>query len=130
MERLPLLYDEDCGVCRALLGVVLAWDRDRRLRPLALRSPEADALLADVPARRRMDSWHLQGPDGLRSAGAAFPDLFTVLPGGSPLAALALRAPGAAERAYRLVADNRSRLSPLVPAGLRDRADGLIARRR
>ncbi len=130
MERLPLLYDEDCGVCRALLGLVLAWDRDHRLRPLALQSPEADVLLAGMPAEQRMRSWHLQGPSGLRSAGAAFPDLFGVLPGGRPLAALARRAPGGCERGYRLVADNRSRLSPLVPAGLSGCADGLIARRR
>ena len=77
-----------------------------------------------------MGSWHLGGPDGVRSAGAAFPDLFALLPGGAPLAALTRRAPGPSERAYRLVADNRSRLSRLVPGGLRDRADALIARRR
>lgn len=129
MEPLPLLYDRDCGVCRTLLGGVLAWDRDRRLRPVALQSAEADALLDGMGAEARMRSWHLAGPDRLRSGGDAFPALFDLLPGGAPLAAVARAAPGASERAYRLVADNRSRLSRLVPAGVRDRADGLIARR-
>ena len=129
MERYPLLYDRDCGVCRTLLGAVLAWDREQRLRPVALQDAEAGALLAGMPEERRMGSWHLAGPDGVRSAGAAFPALFGVLPGGAPLAALARRAPGPSERAYRLVADNRSRLSKLVPTAARDRADALIARR-
>ena len=125
----PLFYDRDCGVCRTLLGAVLAWDRHRRLRPVALQSPEADALLEGIPPADRMRSWHLAAPGGLRSGGDAFPPLFGLLPGGGPLAALTRRAPGASDRAYRLVADNRSKLSKLVPAGLRDRADRLIARR-
>lgn len=130
MERLPLLYDQNCGVCRALLGALLTWDRDVRLRPVPLQSAEAEALLAHMPTEQRVGSWHLQGPDGLRSAGAAFPGLFDVLPAGAPLAALARRAPRASERAYCLVADNRSRLSKLVPDSVRERADALIARRR
>ena len=129
MDRLPLLYDRDCGVCRTLLGAVLAWDRDQRLRPVALQSAEAASLLADMPAEQRMRSWHLRGAHGLRSGGAAFPDLFSLLPGGAPLAALTARARGPSERAYRLVADNRSRLSRLVPGVLRRRADALIERR-
>lgn len=128
-DRLPLLYDQDCGVCRTLLGGVLLWDRRERLRPVALQSAEADRLLAGMPPDRRMRSWHLDGPNGLRSAGAAFEDLFAVLPGAAPLAVLTRRAPGPSERAYRLVADNRSSLSRLVPRALRDRADALIARR-
>lgn len=125
----PLLYDQDCGVCRTLLAAVLAWDRDQRLRPLALQSAEAATLLADMPTEQRMRSWHLRGAHGLRSGGAAFPDLFALLPGGAPLAALTARAGGPSERAYRLVADNRSRLSRLVPGALRERADALIERR-
>ena len=130
MERYPLLYDEDCGVCRTLLGAVLLWDRSRRLRPAPLQSPEADRLLAGMPHEQRMSSWHLAGADGLKSAGDAFPGLFELLPGGASLAALARRAPGITEHAYRLVADNRSRLSRVVPAIARARADSLIAQRR
>jgi len=128
-ERTPVFYDRDCGVCRTILGTLLAWDRDERLRPVEIQSPEGQALLAGMTEDQRLDSWHIGTDGGIRSAGAAFPDLFDLLPGGSPLAALSRRAPGPSERAYRLVAGNRSRLSKLVPGSVRDRADELIARR-
>lgn len=129
MNRVPLLYDDDCGVCRVLLGVVLEWDRDKRLRPVALGSSEAAAILDGMSEDERWGSWHLSAPAGVQSGGAALPALFDVVPGGRPLAVLTGLAPGLSERGYRLVADNRSRLSPLVPAQLRRRADALIAAR-
>ena len=46
-----VLYDGDCGLCKWLLAGLLRFDRAGRLRPLALQRPEAEALLADVPAR-------------------------------------------------------------------------------
>ena len=128
-ERTPVFYDRDCGVCRTILGTLLAWDRDERLRPVEIQSPEGQALLAGMTEEQRLDSWHIGTDGGIRSAGAAFPDLFDLLPGGGPLAALSRRVPGPSERAYRLVAGNRSKLSKLVPAKARDRADRLIARR-
>jgi len=129
MDRLPLLYDEDCGVCRALMVPVLLWDRGHRLRPVALGSPEAAELLAPMERERQMRSWHLDTPSGVRSAGAALPDLLDILPGGAPLAALTRRVPALTERGYRLIADNRSHISPLVPDSARRRADVLIAKR-
>ena len=129
MERTPVLYDLDCGVCRTLLAGLLAWDREGRLRPVGIQSPEGRELLAQMTEQERMDSWHMAGPTGIRSAGAAFPDLFDLLPGGTPLAVLTRRLPGPSERAYRLVAGNRSKLSKLVPGSVRGRADALIARR-
>jgi predicted DCC family thiol-disulfide oxidoreductase YuxK len=130
MNRTPILYDEDCGLCRAILGALLAWDRDRELRPVPLQSEEADRLLAGMPEDRRMASWHLIGPDGeVRSAGAGLGPLLRRLPGGRPLARLAERFPAAAERGYRLVADNRSALGRAVPAAAKRRADTVIRRR-
>ena len=38
-----VLYDADCGFCRWSLGKLLAWDRRRLLRPVALQDPEAEA---------------------------------------------------------------------------------------
>ena len=77
-----------------------------------------------------MGSWHLVDPDGrLRSAGAAFPSLFRLLPGGRPLAALSARGPRLSERLYRAVADNRSRFGRLVTDGAKGRADRRIAER-
>jgi hypothetical protein len=84
-----------------------------------------------VPAERRLASWHAVEEDGtVRSAGAGFASVFRALPGGRPFAALCERYPGAAERAYQLVATRRGRLGPLVPAAVKRRADALLERRR
>ncbi len=107
-----VLYDEDCGFCKWALNGVLAWDRPRRLRAVAIQSDEGDRLLASVPRARRLDSWHLVSPDGeLRSAGAAAAPLARLLPGGAPLAAAFERFPRLTERAYRFVARNRGRFA-------------------
>ena len=117
------MYDADCGVCRWSLAKVLAWDRRRALRPVALQDPEAARLLAGLDEDERMASWHLVGPDGrVVSGGAAFVPLGRLLPGARSLAALAERFPRGAERAYRLVADHRSALGRLVTGGAAARA--------
>jgi predicted DCC family thiol-disulfide oxidoreductase YuxK len=109
---------------------VLRWDHGRRLRPVEIQAPEAQALLAPVDPDARLRSWHLSTPTGeVLSAGAAFPELFSLLPGAAPLGALARGAPGATQRAYLLVAGNRSTLGRLVTAGAKRRADALIAAR-
>jgi predicted DCC family thiol-disulfide oxidoreductase YuxK len=123
-----LLYDPDCGFCRVCVAVILRWDRASRLRPVALGSGKADSLLAGMPDERRMASWHLALPGHpVRSAGAAFPELFRMLPGGRPLAALSARFPRTSDRAYRLVADNRSLLGRALPSAARRWADGVIS---
>ena len=79
-----VIYDGDCGVCKTLLALLLRADRHRRLTPLALGTPSADALLADLTPEQRNASWHLIDPAGHReSAGAAAPPLLTLLPGGA-----------------------------------------------
>jgi predicted DCC family thiol-disulfide oxidoreductase YuxK len=114
-ERDVLIYDRDCDFCRSSLGVVLRWDRRRRLRPLALQDPEADLLLADLDPERRMASWHLISPDGSRrSAGGAVAPLLRVLPGGAPAAAVAERFPSLTEAGYRAVASHRAGLTRLI----------------
>src|SRR3954471_11521622 len=73
VSRAAILYDADCGFCKWCLAQVLRLDRERRLRPVALQSPEAEALLPGMDAEERMASWHLVMPDGqVSSAGAAF----------------------------------------------------------
>jgi predicted DCC family thiol-disulfide oxidoreductase YuxK len=127
MATVTLLYDRDCGFCRWCLGKVLAWDRRATLRPVAIQTEEADRLLQGMPETERLASWHLVRPDGaVRSAGAAFPELFRLLPGGGPLAALTARAPRATDRAYRWVAGNRSRWGKLVTDSAKRRADRRI----
>jgi len=128
--RATLLYDRDCGFCRWCLGKVLAWDRGRSIRPVAIQSEEADRLLTGVPEQERLASWHLVDESAtVRSAGAAFPELFRLLPAAAPLAVLTGRAPRATDRAYRWVAGSRSRWSKLVSDGAKRRADRRISER-
>jgi predicted DCC family thiol-disulfide oxidoreductase YuxK len=128
--RATLLYDRDCGFCRWCLGKVLAWDRRRSIRPVAIQSEDGERLLEGMPEETRVASWHLVDGEGtVRSAGSAFPGLLRLLPGGAPLAALTARAPRATDRAYRWVAGNRSRWGKLVTDGAKRRADERIAQR-
>ncbi len=130
MNRAILIYDSDCGFCRWCLGKVLAWDRRREVRPVALETPEADRLLGEVPRAEQMSSWHLaDGAGEVHSAGAGFPALLRLLPGGGPLASLTGRFPGATERGYRFVSGNRSLWGKLVTDGAKRRADARIAER-
>jgi predicted DCC family thiol-disulfide oxidoreductase YuxK len=116
-DRAVLLYDSDCRFCRFALERVLAWDRHSRLRPLALKDPEAERLLAQLDAQARMDSWHLVERDGeVSSAGEAAAPLLRLLPGGRPLARIAALSPRLTEAAYGLVASNRPTLSRIVGA--------------
>jgi len=117
------IYDANCGFCRWSLALLLSADRDRRLRPLALGSAEADRLLNDLPRQEQLASWHLISPGGRReSAGAALPAVLRLLPGGRiPSAALA-RTPRLTERSYRWVADHRTSLGPIVPRAAKERA--------
>ena len=125
-----LLYDRDCGLCRWSLAQVLARDSEHRLRPVALSTPEADALLPGLTPEQRAASFHLVGPDGRRlSAGAAAAPLLRLLRGGRAPAAILAAAPRVTERAYRFVADHRTWFGRLIPAGARARADRVIERR-
>ena len=130
MPSVTVLYDADCGLCVWVMGKVLAWDRRRRLRPVALDAPEADALVGDLDEEERMGSWHIVLPDGRReSAGRALAPLLRLLPGGRPFAALVERFPRFADRAYFALAKRRSALGKLVTAGARGRSRERIARR-
>ena len=125
-----VLYDADCGWCRWTLAKFLAWDRHRRLRPIALQGLEADALLADMPHGERMASWHLVTEDERRfSGGAALAPLLRLLPGGGPLARCAEGFPRAVDRAYRWVAEHRSPLGRRLCRSWVERADARIGER-
>jgi predicted DCC family thiol-disulfide oxidoreductase YuxK len=115
MTTHAIVYDPDCGFCRVCVAVLLRWDRGRRLRPVSGED---------------LDSWQLVLPDGtVVSAGAAFPPLFRLLPGGGPLARLTDRFPNAAERGYRFVADHRTAFGRPLPASAKRWADRVISDR-
>jgi predicted DCC family thiol-disulfide oxidoreductase YuxK len=125
-----ILYDADCGFCRWSLGKLLAWDRHRRLRPVALQDPEADTLLGAMDPERRTSSWHLVTPDGqVHSAGEAVAPMLRLLPGGRSLAALAAAFPRVIEQAYSFVATHRGRVGRLVRREAAERADARIRER-
>jgi predicted DCC family thiol-disulfide oxidoreductase YuxK len=118
-----VLYDGDCGFCKWMLAGLLRFDRSRRLRPIALQRPEAEALLADLDPDERMESWHLVAADGTRrSGGAALAPLLRRLPGGRVPAAAFARFPRPTEAGYRWVADRRTQISRFVPASAKRRA--------
>ncbi len=122
-----VIYDRDCGFCRWSLSLLLRADRHRRLRPLALGTPQADELLADLTPEQRSASWHLVSPDGRRaSAGAGLPAVLVLLPGGGIPASVLARQPDLVERGYRWVADHRSKLSRVLPSSAKRRATRLI----
>jgi predicted DCC family thiol-disulfide oxidoreductase YuxK len=115
--RAAVLYDEDCGFCKWAVDKVLASDRRRALTSVAIQSDEGQRLLATIPESERLDSWHLALPSGeILSAEAAAAPLARMLPGGGGLAFLFERFPGSTERAYRYVANHRSRFARLVGA--------------
>lgn len=125
-----VLYDRDCGFCRWTLMQVLRFDRNRRLRPLPIQSDEGQRLLADVPAERRLESWHLVEPGGeVLSAERGFPGLFSRLPAGAPIAWLTglLQAPAGA--GYRLLVANRTRLGRRIGPERRDSATRFLDER-
>ena len=126
-EPAVVLYDRDCGFCRWSLAQILAWDRAKRLRPVAIQSEEGQRLLAGVPADERLASWHLVEPDGqVRSAAAGFPGLFGRLPAGAPVAWLTRTLQGPSQLGYRALVANRTRLGRRISGERRDRATRAI----
>jgi predicted DCC family thiol-disulfide oxidoreductase YuxK len=110
--RTVILYDADCGFCKWVTAKVLAWDRSRRLRPVALQDPGAGDLLGGMNPERKMASWHLVSPAGhVYSAGSGFPPLLRLLPGGRLLAVVTATFPWLTDRVYGFVSARRSCLS-------------------
>lgn len=109
-----VLFDGQCGFCGFSVDLIAGWDRAGRLRFVAIQSDEGQVLLARLKPEMRLASWHLYQDGRIWSAGAAFPPLLALLPGGRPLAALTRRAPRTTERAYRFIADRRSFFGRLI----------------
>jgi len=117
MDQAVLLYDRDCGFCRWSVAKLMAWDRGRRLRVVAIQDPEGERVLAGMDPPQRLASWHLVPPGGaVHSAGRAVAPLLRLLPGGAPLAAMADAFPATTDRLYIWVARNRGRLGELIGA--------------
>jgi predicted DCC family thiol-disulfide oxidoreductase YuxK len=118
-----VLYDADCGFCKWTLSVLLRWDREARLEPVALQRAEAADLLKELTPAERMASWHLISPRGERcSGGDALSPLLRALPGGRLPASVFARFPRLSARGYRWLAEHRSGLSAWVSPSAKERA--------
>lgn len=128
---MPVLYDRDCGFCRFTMGLLVTWDRRRRLRPVEIQSEEGQRLLVKLAPLERLASAHAVDRDGrLHSGAAAAAPVLRRLPAGAPLARVAERFPSATKRAYGAVVAHRSALGRLVPGRAKRWADRLLAERK
>ena len=119
LDRSVLLYDGDCRFCRFMARAIETLDRDRHFGYLPFADELALDLLERIPADEREHSIHIVFPDGdIASAGDALAELSRVLPLGGVLTAAAHdheSVRGAFHWSYDLVADQRGKLSGLVP---------------
>ncbi|HTR19893.1 MAG TPA: DUF393 domain-containing protein [Gemmatimonadales bacterium] len=104
-----LIYDGACGLCRAAVARVAAWDREHRVTLVPFQDEDAVAPFGiELPALAA--AMHLVFPDGRVFAGAdAIPELLRLLPGRGWLAPW-FDLPGVrplARRVYRHVAERR-----------------------
>lgn len=128
-SRAVVLYDRDCGFCRWSLAQLLRWDRERRLRPVPLQSPEAERLLGGLSPEQRLESAHVVLPDGSRySGGDAMAPTLRLLPGGAPVAPVARAMSGLSRVSYRWVAGHRRLLGRPLSARAKARATARIDR--
>ena len=113
-----LIYDGECGLCRAAARTLTRWDRERRIALVAFQDRERVARFG-IPLPALAAAMHLVLPDGRVLAGAdAVPELLRRLPGRGWMA-WPFALPGArrlARRVYAWIAVRRHCLVRGVPA--------------
>ena len=104
-----MLYDGECAFCRACARILRRLDRGGRLDLLDFNRPEADALLAALPAAERRTALHLANIDGtVHSAGPALRQALATALGPSAGRLLASAAVASiVDAGYRIVAARR-----------------------
>ena len=118
--RPTLIYDGECGMCRALVARLAVWDREHRIALVPFQDEAAVARFGiGLPALAA--AMHLILPDGRVAAGAdAVPELLRVLPGAKRWLRLVFAVPGVprlARRVYRWVAERRRCVVRGLPVG-------------
>ena len=111
-DRPVVLYDGDCAFCRVCARLLRRLDRGGRLDLLDFSRPEADPLLAALPAAERRSALHLANTDGgVHSAGPALRQALATALGPSAGRLLASAAVASiVDAGYRLVAARRHHL--------------------
>ena len=111
--RHVLIFDGACPMCVRWMGQVRHWDEHASFEYLPLQDPSFPDRFPDLDQEALKRDMHLVGPDGrIWTAAAAVEQILHVLPVGRWLGWL-FKLPFArpiADRVYRRVADNRSRL--------------------
>ncbi|HYZ11379.1 MAG TPA: DCC1-like thiol-disulfide oxidoreductase family protein [Actinomycetota bacterium] len=117
-EQVILFYDAGCPGCRLFARIILAADRERRIRTAPLDSPEAGRILGGMSKGQRFASYHLVIGDRVVSGASGMGPLLeqpTLL---RPLGRLVRRSPtarAAAAGAYRFAARHRGAVARLLP---------------
>lgn len=128
---LTVLYDGDCGFCKASMALLLVWDSRHRLYPVAIQSSEGQKLLSPLTDAEKLASAHLVTANGALISGArGAPTLLRQLPGGCWLAGLTAAVMPLVQAAYRVVTRSRSFLGRFVTDGCVARANQRITDRR
>jgi len=111
--RYTLIFDGACGMCMRWMGRVRSWDTKEVFEYLPLQDPSIPERFPSLTREALEQAMHVVGPDGRVWAGsAAVEKIVDLLPMGrwvSWIFALPFARP-IADRVYRWVADNRSRL--------------------
>ena len=113
-----LIYDGDCGLCRAVARAARALDKRGSIRPVPAQSEEGRHLTPGMSEDERMASFHLVKSDGVTSGPEALAPTLRLLPPLRPAASLLERSPvayRAASALYHWVTPRRHRLARLLP---------------
>lgn len=112
--QMPVLFDQDCGLCQATARMLRRLDRGRRLELVPFVEARKRGLAKELTDEEFKGSFHAISGGKTLSGPEAIPAVLELLPLGS-LPARAIR--GAAplrymvDKAYHLVARNRHRIS-------------------
>ena len=127
MRPVNVVYDPDCGFCRVCMAVLLRWDRQGRLRPVPLFSPDADALPEGMPRVTQAASWHAIDERGtVRSGGPRSRPCSNSSRAVNGPQRWRAASPGRSSCPTRWVADHRALVGRFVPASTREWANDAL----
>jgi predicted DCC family thiol-disulfide oxidoreductase YuxK len=118
VTRAALVYDGQCGLCRAVARGARALDRRRNLLPVAAQSAEGHELTHGMSEEERLASFHLVEGGEVTSGPDALAPTLRLIPALRPAASLLEHshvASRAAAAVYHWVTPRRHRLARFLP---------------